>query len=270
YEENGAFVTNSWKELDGFNYYFDENGLMATGLKKIGKFFYAFKNDGKPYRVNETYTFNGDEYAIGSKGKIKDMEEDVTDEMYNAYLQEIAAEKAQAAAFKAEQQAYAEERAKAQKEYELAHAEEIAAKKKAQEEARAAAAAEAEAKRNFLLNDENDAKLSAAVKKGNNHNACANSLKVEVKNQLNVRRVELIEKAKADRVANPMAEIGYYSDQYNEIILAYGERLDTILSVLFSKYNVKDEDKRSAIIDDFADVLSQMKESFDKQLDEIG
>lgn len=46
YVKDGAYITNSFAEIDGQKYYFDENGNKATGFKTIGTDSYYFNESG--------------------------------------------------------------------------------------------------------------------------------------------------------------------------------------------------------------------------------
>lgn len=46
YVRDGAYVTNSFAEIDGQKYYFDENGNKVTGFKTIGTDSYYFNESG--------------------------------------------------------------------------------------------------------------------------------------------------------------------------------------------------------------------------------
>ncbi|MGO5054867.1 RICIN domain-containing protein [Holdemanella porci] len=46
YVKDGAYVTNSFAEIDGQKYYFDENGNKVTGFKTIGPDSYYFNESG--------------------------------------------------------------------------------------------------------------------------------------------------------------------------------------------------------------------------------
>lgn len=46
YVKDGAYVTNSFAEIDGQKYYFDENGNKVTGFKTIGTDSYYFNDSG--------------------------------------------------------------------------------------------------------------------------------------------------------------------------------------------------------------------------------
>lgn len=46
YVKDGAYVTNSFAEIDGQKYYFDENGDKVTGFKTIGTDSYYFNESG--------------------------------------------------------------------------------------------------------------------------------------------------------------------------------------------------------------------------------
>ena len=74
YEKNGTFKTNEWLSLDGDMYYFDSSSHMVTGLQKIGKYYYAFKNSGVAYKKTEKFYINDLEYDVGAKGKVIDLE----------------------------------------------------------------------------------------------------------------------------------------------------------------------------------------------------
>lgn len=44
--EDGAFITDAWKEVDGNLYYFDETGYAVTGDKVVGNQVFTFWDDG--------------------------------------------------------------------------------------------------------------------------------------------------------------------------------------------------------------------------------
>lgn len=46
YVKDGAYVTNSFAEIDGQKYYFDENGNKVTGFKTVGTDSYYFNESG--------------------------------------------------------------------------------------------------------------------------------------------------------------------------------------------------------------------------------
>lgn len=46
YVKDGAYITNSFAEIDGQKYYFDENGNKVTGFKTIGTDSYYFNESG--------------------------------------------------------------------------------------------------------------------------------------------------------------------------------------------------------------------------------
>ncbi len=47
FNPDGTCVAGSWKTISKAKYYFDENGVMATGLKTIGEKYYFFDSTGK-------------------------------------------------------------------------------------------------------------------------------------------------------------------------------------------------------------------------------
>lgn len=44
--KDGSYVTNSFEDIDGQKYYFDENGNKVTGFKTIGTDAYYFNESG--------------------------------------------------------------------------------------------------------------------------------------------------------------------------------------------------------------------------------
>ncbi len=72
-DENGDFVTDTQKNIDGKLYFFDENGILLTGLQKIKNRYYYFNDDGTP--KTETFVFNGSTYKVNPRGMIIDISE---------------------------------------------------------------------------------------------------------------------------------------------------------------------------------------------------
>ncbi|MBP3200098.1 MAG: hypothetical protein J6M39_00405 [Lachnospiraceae bacterium] len=72
-DENGDFVTDTQKNIDGKLYFFDENGNLLTGLQKIKNRYYYFNDDGTP--KTETFVFNGSTYKVNPRGMIIDISE---------------------------------------------------------------------------------------------------------------------------------------------------------------------------------------------------
>lgn len=69
YVENGKFVTNTWKRINGAWYYFSEYGEMATGPYYVDGECYLFSNDGKLI-YNDWYYSYGDYYRSDASGKL--------------------------------------------------------------------------------------------------------------------------------------------------------------------------------------------------------
>lgn len=81
--QDGSYTSNDFELIGGQIYYFDENGYMVTGWKKIGNFWYFFENSGimaKNKWVGDYYlTFSGamarnewiDKYYVGDDGKYR-------------------------------------------------------------------------------------------------------------------------------------------------------------------------------------------------------
>ena len=270
YEENGAFKTNAWLSVDGDNYYFDGNGNMVTGLTKIGQYYYMFHKNGKAYTKKEHFNYNDIEYDISSKGKVKDLELDMNDEQYNSYVSELAIEEANNKAFADAQKAMNESIAK-----EVAKREE---EQKAIRESQKAESAAAQAiineskkaRQEYLLSAENEEKIIAAANLGNSSKSVVNNIKVEIRGQLNDRRKELIDKAKALRAANPLAEISPIVEDYKSIVNAYANRIDSILSATAYKYKVGDE-KMDKYSEELVMFLDEMINKFEAELEkELG
>lgn len=51
YIKDGVAVTNSFEEINGNKYYFDESGYKVTGFKTIGDNTYCFSQTGEMLRV---------------------------------------------------------------------------------------------------------------------------------------------------------------------------------------------------------------------------
>lgn len=75
-DDNGEFAISNWKFLnvDGnyANYYFDENGYMAVGLRKIDGHVYSFNQDGTANSNNSVF-INGQKYFTKNKGIVVDL-----------------------------------------------------------------------------------------------------------------------------------------------------------------------------------------------------
>ena len=266
YENNGVFITNDWLTIEGDNYYFDELSHMVKGLKKIGNNYYVFHNTGKAYTRKEHFTFNDVEYDIGAKGKVKDLELDITEEEYTKYINEKAIEDANNMAFAAQQKAYAEsEKAR------------LAAEAKAKEAAvaaqRAQMVAEAKAKEEsqkafneFLISSENRDKLQKAFKNGNGSKPIVDSIITEMRAQLNYRQLELINDAKAKRAIDPTLQLYTYVNDYTSIVKEYAKTADGMLLSLQQIYKFNDE-KYEGYVERFSELFEQCQTAFNTQLD---
>lgn len=266
YEENGTFKTNDWLAIDGDMYYFDATSHMVTGLQKIGKYYYVFRNNGAAYKKNSTFHINDIEYEVGAKGKVIDLENEFTDEDYQHYLAQKAIEDANNKAFQDAQKAYNEsvaaERAIIEKQQ--------AAIKESEKAANAAAQAlideSKKAREDYLLSPENDAKIAAAANRGNASRPVVDNVKKEIKGQLTLRQIELLSKARELRAANPMAELSPFEEDFRDMIKIYSSRVDDILRGLSYKYNVN-EDKMSGYVSEFAEFFDEIETSFVTALD---
>ena len=267
YEENGTFKTSDWLAIEGDMYYFDATSHMVTGLQKIGKYYYVFRSNGVAYKKSSKFTINDIEYDIGAKGKVIDLENELTDEDYKKYLEELAIEEANNKAFQDAQKAYNEsvaaERAIIEKQQ--------AAIKESEKAANAAAQAlideSKKAREDYLLSPENDAKIAAAANRGNASRPVVDNVKKEIKGQLTLRKIELLGKAKEIRTANPMAELGPVEEDFREIIQKYASRVDDILSALSYKYNVNEE-KMDGYVSEFALFFEEIETSFNTALEQ--
>ena len=273
YEENGTFKTKEWFVVDGNQYYFDENSHMATGLQKIGKNYHAFHTNGTPYKKTENFTFDVYEFEIGAKGKVIDLENHMSDEDYNAYLAEKALEAENNKAFLEHQKTVNESLEAVRKEQEALRQAENAlleSQRAIENESKAlaeAAAREAEkARQEYLLSDANEQLINQAANRGSNTKKIVENTINEMKSQLNIRKLELIQKAKDLRTANPMAELGPIIEDYSSIVNAYANKADGILDLAEYKYGLS-EKKREEYVNQFVSVFENMKESFETMLD---
>ena len=151
-EDDGSFLTSSWKFLkvgnDYSNFYFDENGHMATGLKRIDGEVYAFREDGTTI-TNSTVTIDGEKFDTKNKGLVEGVPTYFDVDEYNAkLLAEKQKKESEEAARIAKQKAIEESIANRSPE-ELAS---IAASEAAVEASIAAAEAAEEAARIELIN----------------------------------------------------------------------------------------------------------------------
>ncbi len=60
YRQNGSYLKNTWKTIDGDRYYFDSNGYALTGFHTIGSKTYYFNSDGSLRRSS----FSRDGYYL--------------------------------------------------------------------------------------------------------------------------------------------------------------------------------------------------------------
>ena len=90
-DDNGLPVVSSWKLLKVGGvytiYYFDENGIMSTGLKKIGDEIYAFNDNGTP-RSNSKIIIDDEEYETKAKGLVEGISLNYDINAYNARMKE--------------------------------------------------------------------------------------------------------------------------------------------------------------------------------------
>ena len=266
YEENGVFKVNDWLTNQEGNYYFDANGIMVTGLFKIGKYYYAFHNTGKAYRRDETFTYNGIQYEIGGKGKVKDLEFDLNDEAYKTYIENLAIEKANKKAFAESQNAINESIAQENAQRE---AEEKAIRESMQAESAAAQAIIDESKKawqQYLLSDEDYKKITEAVNRGNTSKSAIQNMIIEMRGQLERRRVELVAKAKELRAVNPLANLGSIMYEYDSIIVEYADSASRILSAIQNKYSVNNK-QLEKFDEEIGTFLEEMKTKFDVSLE---
>lgn len=264
YEENGAFKTNDWLQVEADYYYFDAASHMVKGLQKIGDSFYAFHSDGKSYKKKEKFVINEVEYDIATKGKVKDL--DMTNEEYAEYVALKAIEDANNKKFQEAQKVLNESIAaeNAKREQEQAAIRE--SQKAVNDAERERIEREQKLRTEFLLSSENDAKLTAAANRGNSSKSVVDNITKEIKNQVSHRKIELIGVAKKLRQENPMVELGSIIEDFNAIIDTYAARVDTILDVTSVKYKVNDE-KMENYVEQFATMFNEMKASFADSLD---
>ena len=87
---DGSYIKNTWKQIDGFWYWFDSSGYAAIGWKMIDSNWYYFESDGKMAAskwIGDYYVKSGgemardewinDKYYVDSTGKwVKDKVKD--------------------------------------------------------------------------------------------------------------------------------------------------------------------------------------------------
>ena len=90
-DDNGLPVVSSWKLLkvgEAYTvYYFDENGNMCTGLKKIDNEIYAFNDNGTPIS-NTKIMIDDEEYETKAKGLVEGISLNYDIDAYNARMKE--------------------------------------------------------------------------------------------------------------------------------------------------------------------------------------
>ena len=78
-DDNGDFISNEQKRIDGKYYYFDGDGCLLTGYQAIDGSFYVFNSDGTP--KTESILFDGVTYNVNAKGKISNMNDTVFEKL---------------------------------------------------------------------------------------------------------------------------------------------------------------------------------------------
>ena len=71
YRQNGSYLKNTWKTIDGDRYYFDSNGYALTGFHTIGSKTYYFNSDGSLRK--RSFSRDGYYYEVNSSGVITDV-----------------------------------------------------------------------------------------------------------------------------------------------------------------------------------------------------
>lgn len=96
-EDDGTFAVSKWKFLkvkdDYKNFYFDENGYMCTGIKRIGEEIYAFNDDGSTMSKSSVY-IDGMEYTTGNRGLVEGISSAFNVDEYYAKLEAERASRA--------------------------------------------------------------------------------------------------------------------------------------------------------------------------------
>ena len=270
FEQNGIFVTNDFVIDGGKTYYFDENSFMVTGIKKIGKYYHVFHDTGAAYKKTESYTYDGFEFEIGSKGKIKNFEDHITDEEYVAYLNKKAAEKLKAAEQESKNNAFAA--------YQKAINESLEAVIKEQEKLKESERAQqallnqiiAQEKatlEEYLLSSENKELIYAAANRANSGKKVVDNTLVEIRKQLNARKIELVNKGKEMRAADPLVQLFQLVEDYETMISRYKQVADEILSAAKVRYNIN-EDKYEDYVEQYVIAFEELNSAFNKMLDD--
>ena len=93
-EDDGTFAVSKWKFIkmkdDYKNFYFDENGYMCTGIKRIGEDIYAFNDDGSTMSKSSVF-IDGMEYTTGNRGIVEGISSAFDADEYNARMEAIRA-----------------------------------------------------------------------------------------------------------------------------------------------------------------------------------
>ena len=70
--KNGRLTVEvGWKKIKGSKYYIGKGGVLATGVKKIGKTKYGFTSEGKLRISSKPYKFKGKYYRTNKKGVVE-------------------------------------------------------------------------------------------------------------------------------------------------------------------------------------------------------
>ena len=67
-EDDGSYLTNTWKSINGKWYYFNENGYILTGWQEISGEWYYFNSEGA--MVSNTWVGN---YYLTASGTMATM-----------------------------------------------------------------------------------------------------------------------------------------------------------------------------------------------------
>ena len=67
-DENGNFAVNTWKDIDGARYYFNQNGYMVSGWNSIDGNWYYFNNSGA--MMTGIQFISGSYYGLASDGRM--------------------------------------------------------------------------------------------------------------------------------------------------------------------------------------------------------
>lgn len=276
YTENGAFVTNDWREIDKNMFYFDDQGRMATSLIRIGKRYFLFHVNGVPYKKDDKVTLNGKEYDIGPRGRVINLENEINDTIYFKILAELKAKKTEEELFLST--SYASPDLAPSTSF-VVPAESLDPSKMTEQEQRLyaaaannqaladqAAAQALAAKYQILSKEYRDALLLTAQTAGIDYTSTADALMAVFVNQLNTIKGNHCNMIISILQQNPESlNIDSFVDEYEKTLKEYELEIDTACLAIRTRYSMANT-PYVLMKDKFTTLLQGEKRAFREQI----